>query len=158
MKCSCGADLLVDDEDFPRLSTYYWTCSNGSVYTHINVNGSKSAISMASSVIGLDEGELPDHKDLNIHNNQKSNLRIATRAQNNANSKLRKDNKSGFKGVHFHKRTQKWIRCIRIDGILSTKQFKTAEEAAHDYDKLARQVFGEFARLNFPEPNERGVK
>src|SRR4051812_10516942 len=48
-------------------------------------------------------GEWPDpfvdHRDLNKHNNIWTNLREATKSQNQANIGLIKSNKSGFKGV-----------------------------------------------------------
>lgn len=49
-----------------------------------------------------------DHINMVRDDNRISNLREATRLQNSRNKKIRKDNSSGMKGVHFHKSTRKW--------------------------------------------------
>ncbi len=79
-------------------------------------------------------------------------MRSASVGQNNANQGTRSDNKSGYKGVSFHAQRRKWRADIR-DG---NKQrhlgvFAEKREAARAYDVAAKQVFGEFAVLNFPE-------
>jgi hypothetical protein len=51
---------------------------------------------------------LIDHIDGNPGNNKWINIRSATVKQNLENQALRKDNKSGFRGVSWHKKTQKW--------------------------------------------------
>jgi hypothetical protein len=50
-----------------------------------------------------------DHIDGNPRNNNIQNLREATHQQNSFNTKLRKDNTSGFKGVSFNKVSNKWV-------------------------------------------------
>lgn len=55
--------------------------------------------------------ELPlivDHKDNNPLNNAIDNLRGANHAENRQNAKIRKDNKSGTKGVSFDKTHGVW--------------------------------------------------
>ncbi len=61
-------------------------------------------------------GYLPkfiDHIDNNKLNNKIENLREATVQQNNCNTKLRKDNTSGIKGVH--KVQKKWLVRVQIN-------------------------------------------
>lgn len=60
-------------------------------------------------------GYLPgvvDHIDNNPCNNKIDNLRECTVSQNMMNSRIRKDNKSGVKGVSLDKRSNRW--CVRI--------------------------------------------
>lgn len=53
-----------------------------------------------------------DHIDGNKQNNKIENLRGCTKAENSWNSKKHFDNKSGVKGVYFHKKSNKWMaRC-----------------------------------------------
>lgn len=104
-----------------------------------------------------------DHKDGNGLNNQRENLRRATISQNNANK--RATGNSSFLGVHYKiyknkKRKDgtrssaefpKWYSSIRINGKSKfIGHFPTEEEAARAYDFKAKEVHGEFARLNFP--------
>ena len=63
-------------------------------------------------------GYLPkiiDHIDGNKSNNNIYNLREASNKQNIQNSKLRKDNKSGIKGVYWYPSRNKWLVQLRID-------------------------------------------
>jgi hypothetical protein len=89
-----------------------------------------------------------DHIDGNITNNHVSNLRWATRAENSANSKITNRNTSGFKGVCFDKRTNKWKAQISINSkIKHIGLFDTPEEAYEAYKKAATEFHGEFARF-----------
>lgn len=87
-----------------------------------------------------------DHEDRNPLNNRRSNLRLATRTQNNCNQGVRKDNSSGFKGVRWVENEQRWIARIRIDGKRKTLgRFKSAEAAHEAYIAAASELHGEFA-------------
>lgn len=88
-----------------------------------------------------------DHKDLNKSNNKWENLREATSNQNKYNVKARSNNSSGFKGVSFDKRTQKWVAQITINGKnRGLGRFKTPEEASVAYNLEANKHHGEFER------------
>lgn len=87
-------------------------------------------------------GEL-DHADGSRDSNGINNLRPATRSQNNANAARRRDNKSGFKGVHFHGPRQRFIARVQNRHL---GYFDAAEEAAAAYKAEANATFGEFAK------------
>jgi hypothetical protein len=60
---------------------------------------------------------------------------------------------SQFKGVSWHKRGGKWMAMITRDGKVRYLGLHAREEdAARAYDCAARDLFGEHARLNFPDP------
>jgi hypothetical protein len=86
-----------------------------------------------------------DHIDRNRLNNKIENLRLATRSQNRANSKLHSNSTTGFKGVHktpsgkFQARISDGTR-KRYIGL-----FDSAEEAAEAYKFVAKELHGEFA-------------
>ena len=100
------------------------------------------------------EGESVDHVNGNPLDNRKENLRVCTMSQNLANQKLRKDSTSGFKGVSKNQsKTNPWRAYINRKDGKKTKQyhlglFKTPEEAARAYNEKAKELFGDFAKLN----------
>lgn len=88
-----------------------------------------------------------DHKDTIRTHNWISNLRPATRTQNNANTPRRRDNTSGLKGVTYISRDHIWRAQISIGGKQTyLGSFKTAEAAHAAYCKAAAEIFGKFAR------------
>jgi hypothetical protein len=96
----------------------------------------------------LVKGEYVDHINGDGLDNRRSNLRLATKAQNQRNQRLRRDNKSGFKGVCWDNRAKKWRALIRFNGKQKTLgYFDTPEEAYEAYCAAAIELHGEFARL-----------
>ena len=90
-----------------------------------------------------------DHYDGNSLNNRRVNLRPCTQGENTCNQKRRKDNISGYKGVGFHKKAQKWRSRVCYQGReIAVGYFDTPEEAAFAYNVKARELHGEFAKLN----------
>lgn len=64
---------------------------------------------------------------------------------------LRKDNSSGYVGVYWYKNSR-WACAIRFKyKRIHIGYFDTAEEAARAYDAKARELYGDNARLNFPQ-------
>ena len=90
--------------------------------------------------------EFIDHKNQNKKDNRIENLREATKAQNNENQKLNKTNKSGFKGVSWQKKNNKWAAYISVNNKTKNLGLYETPESAHEaYCKAAKQQFGEFA-------------
>jgi hypothetical protein len=96
-------------------------------------------------------GEWPDkdidHINGKIADNRIANLRLATASQNQANVGLRTDNKSGLKGVSFHRVTGKWSATIQHQGRrIHLGLFTTPDAASSSYNEAALSLRGEFAR------------
>jgi hypothetical protein len=87
-----------------------------------------------------------DHINRDKQDNRISNLREATRTQNQAN--LFKTNKSGFKGVHMRPSGTFYAHIGNNGKQHYIGSYKTANEAAIAYNKKAIELFGEFAALN----------
>ena len=86
-----------------------------------------------------------DHIDGNKSNNEIKNLRAATTIQNQQNARRRKDNVSGIKGVHLHKKTGKWCAQLKVNGKPKHLGLFSEPEAARKAVEMARQQFhGEF--------------
>ena len=106
---------------------------------------------MAREILGLAPGDLrtADHIDRDPLNNQRSNLRIATRSQNLVN-RGKWGKRSKFIGVKPHR-----LRFQAYIGNGSTRRhigsFVTEEQAARARDAAAVSTYGEFASLNFQQ-------
>lgn len=145
-----GSIALVDDADFDWLSKFNWHQMDGyarAVKPHRK--GETKKFFFMHNLILMEEGMKTDHIDGNRLNNQRQNLRACTISQNGMNRGLAWNNKSGFKGVSWHKASRKWCAQLKVMG--ESKLYKTfddIQEAAHAYNKAAIQYFGEFAVLN----------
>ncbi|RJP45482.1 HNH endonuclease [Candidatus Parcubacteria bacterium] len=98
-------------------------------------------------------GEWPpheiDHINLDKLDNRWRNLRLATGSQNQANKSLYSNNRSGAKGVGWHRRSRKWRAFIQKNGFqIHLGCFSAFEDARRAYEAAAEQLHGEFARTN----------
>ncbi len=149
-----GFKAIVDDEDYDELVRYKWCYNNGYAVRNARING-KSIIILMHRVVMKTPDELEvDHEDGNELNNQKYNLRNCLHAINNQNKKIYSNNTSGYKGVHFFIKTQKWLAYIKINNKrIHLGYFFDILDAARAYDVAAIKYFGEFAKLNFNRSN-----
>lgn len=95
-------------------------------------------------------GEWPqqlDHENCIKSDNRWSNIRLATFAQNNYNKKRQANNTSGYKGVHFHRKTGMWRATIGENGnFRHIGLFWDKEEAYKAYCEALMQIANSFAR------------
>lgn len=153
---SRGYVALVDDEDYARVMAagpWYANCRDQWTYGQHNVRqpgGRWRTEALHIFITGL---RRVDHINGNGLDNTRANLRYATPAQNAANARQRRDSTSGFKGVHRNgPRGLPWRAQIAKGGKKRhLGLFESAEIAARAYDAAALELFGEFARLNFPQ-------
>lgn len=144
-----GEEAIVSLEDVENVCAFRWRCSlegyavrnEGTAQTP-----SFAHISMHRQVMGFPEGVEVDHRNRNRLDNRRTNLRLASNGEQADNASLRSDNKSGYKGVIWHKRDCVWIaytqhrkRRIQIG------RFTSVEEAAEAYRSTIVNLKGEFA-------------
>lgn len=142
----------VDDSDYEYLNQFKWyarKCKK-TFYAErsIKVNGKFTNQSMHTLIMNTPEGMEVDHVDHIGLNCQRLNMRICTHSQNCMNRINRGLTK--YKGVCYNGSR---VRCVIY---LRKKQihlgyFKTEIEAAKAYDSKAKELFGEYANLNFKE-------
>lgn len=148
-----GLFTFVDDEDFESLSPFKWYAYK-SCNTHYaarkastDTNGNRCLIHMHRVIINAHAGLICDHIDGNGLNNMRTNLRIATKAENAYNQSKHSNNSSGYKGVDWHKRSGKWQAQIMINYKKKWLGYYMTPEAAHNaYCAASTRLHGEFAR------------
>jgi hypothetical protein len=88
-----------------------------------------------------------DHRDGDTINNRPDNLRDITNATNSRNAKMRSDNTSGFTGVNWNTRYNKWVARISINGKMKyLGSFDSIEEA-----KISRESAIETFNIENPK-------
>lgn len=143
---------VVDDEDYEYLNQWKWHYSHGYAVRAEIVNNKQIKIYLHRFILGNPVKSEVDHINNNKLDDRKSNLRKASRTQNTTNKTLQSNNTSGYKGVSFDKHSNKWHSYIRTDGYrINLGRFENIKDAAIEYDKKAKELFGEYAKLNFPE-------
>lgn len=97
-------------------------------------------------------GEWPasiiDHKNMDRADNRWENLRLATKSTNAANSKLRVDNTSGHKGIHFLDWLGKWVVYVGSRPNNYVGVYFELSDAIRARDEASRKRYGEFARAS----------
>ncbi len=138
----------VDDLDFANLNQYKWYLSKIGYVCHSHyINGKRVLWYIHKQILNPNPGFFCDHINRDKTDNQRSNLRICTFSQNNANRV--QSNKTGFKGLGWHNRNQRWQVYLKKNGKpYYGGQFKTIKEAAQKYNELALKLHGSFAILN----------
>jgi hypothetical protein len=149
------ARATVNDGDFESLATFEWFLADKAACVYrVKVDGSLEP--MSHTILGRPPGgNMWDHRNGNVCDNRRENLRLASEAQNSRNRRKISSARHRFKGVW--KKANHWEAYICIDGKRTYLGcFATEQEAAEAYDRAARQHYGEFACVNFPAPGERG--
>lgn len=145
--------FIVDAENEAEFMRYRWSLSKRGYPVRYE---NRRAIFAHHVVCPMQIDWDVDHRFGNKLDARRENLRLCRHHQNSSNTKLRTTNSSGYKGVTLSQkslnpnRAIRWMGKITHKGINYTRYFDTPEQAANWYDKMAIELFGEFARLNFP--------
>lgn len=150
-----GEIAVVDEEDYEWLNQWKWCVLKGK-YTFYAMRitekkGTQFSFLMHREILGLEKGDgiVTDHKNRNGCDNRKSNLRIATIAINNHNSRLQRNNTSGYRGVSWKKDKKKWKAYLMVNNKqVHLGYFDDPLTAALEYDKRVREIRDIYASTN----------
>lgn len=142
---------IVDDEDYDFIASMKWSVSRSDqISERWYASRSRSSVTtyMHRLIAGAQQGVQVDHMNGDSLDNRRANLRFASQSQNNANARFKRG-VSGLRGVYlergtFRAQVNEHGRTVHIGN------FTTATEAAFARDRAARNLYGEFATLNFP--------
>ncbi len=140
---------LIDIDDLEKVRNYHWYLNKkGCVATNDLDKYSKE---LHRHIMDYPEGMIVNHINRDKLDNRKCNLRICTNSEHSHNkSSVKSNSKTGFKGIAPCLYKAK----IQKDGVTyQLGKFYTKELAAMAYDRKAIELFGEYARTNFPIEN-----
>jgi hypothetical protein len=148
---SNGAFAYVDEADYEIVSPFRWHEHDGYARTWIRTKGGRYRVYMHRLIMGTPKGKITDHVNRNRLDNRRANLRIIDVANNNRNrGPIRKKNRR-YKGVRKH--GNKWQAAIKSGRtVFKLGTFPDEESAAQAYDGMAKELFGDYAFLNLPQP------
>lgn len=142
---------IVNLSDYCELSKYSWYAKLGSdkkrFYAVRNIPKGKgqATVRMHQALTG---NKSTDHKNGVSLDNRRSNLRSCTASQNGANRGRHSSNKSGFKGVSFHKATNKFQAQICFHRkVIFLGIFDDPRVAHEAYKQAASRLYGEFVKF-----------
>jgi hypothetical protein len=144
-----GAYAVVDKKDYQWLSRFNWHATGRPKQLYATTYTSdRKYVHMHTMILGSTK---PDHANGNSLDNRRRNLRPATSAQNSYN-RGKHGRSSRYIGVCRDIKRNKWIAQIKCAAkrVRLIKRFDNEIDAAKWRDKKAIEIFGEFARLNYP--------
>lgn len=125
--------VLIDKEDWDKIKNIKWCLKKDkeNFYVHGVIEGKRKNFKMIllhRLITNATPGQIIDHINRNTLDNRKCNLRIVTFQQNSYNTRIFKNNTSGYKGVY--KSGKKWVAKIRYNNkLIHIGSFNTKESA-----------------------------
>lgn len=151
-----GYEAVIDAEDVPLVEGRNW-CAFVNARRRTVYAGYRARVEKGRSrnfylhrlLLNAPEDMQADHIDCDGLNNRRSNLRLASHAENIHNQRGHADSLSGVKGVTWSKVSQKWMAQIRVDGKNRCLGFfADKHEAGAAYAKASAEARGSFGRVS----------
>lgn len=142
-----GRFFLIDAIDYEEVSKYLWHIDGNGYVVNIRIGLlHRFLMDCGTNII--------DHVNRDRLDNRRSNLRICNQRENTMNCTKRKRNTTGYKGVYFDKRRDKYYARLQSYGrTINLGYFNSPVDAAKAYDVAAIKSAGKFAYTNFPREN-----
>lgn len=134
--------FFFDLEDYNLLKDYYWYI-NSQGYPCTRRNGVD--ILMHRLILDVSENDSVDHIEHNTYDNRKEKMRVVTHDKNMLNKNVYKNNTSGYHGVTWNKRDQKWVVRIQINkSQVELGRFNDKDVAVSVRKDAEKEYYGEF--------------
>lgn len=137
--------FYVSIEDYSKIKDICWI-KNDDGYI---ISGDGDRIHRV--ITGCPDDKLVDHigGEETRNDNRRSNLRIATHSQNSQNACLHSNNTSGYTGVTWDKRNNKWIAQIKLNyKNIFLGRYKNIDDAIKARQEAEEIYFGEWSYRN----------
>ncbi|GHU69151.1 hypothetical protein FACS1894184_12630 [Clostridia bacterium] len=146
VKCTAnttGSFFLFDVEDYDRVVGYNWRMSE---YGYVSCWKDNEVVKLHRLLLDAPVNLFVDHINGCPNDCRKDNLRLVTPHENAFNTRLYKNNKTGYKGVFWHERMRRFQASIRFSGKhIHLGFYDSPLDAAHAYNNAASTYFGEYA-------------
>lgn len=142
-----GQSFIFDKSDFEIVAKHKWSVDK---YGYVISGTGKECVKLHRLLFENPENTVVDHINGRPWDCRRSNLRLASQQQNTQNSAMPKSNTTGYKGVCFDKKRNKFMASIHPNRqTVFLGYYDSPYEAALAYDRAAFCYYGEFARPNF---------
>lgn len=148
-----GRITLIDDDDVPCVMARGWSAHLENSSLCYVYSTDQPIRKLHRLLLNAPVGVQVDHIDRDGLNNSRSNLRLATAAENNHNRGPSRHARSAYKGVWLHMQSGLYGGVVKgPDGHrYSIGYYKSEREAARSHDAIARHFRSDFAFLNLPD-------
>ena len=142
----------VDIKDLDKVKDFKWftkkSYKSNNYYVYSHLTGNKKLL-LHRFLLNITDSKLcVDHINGDTLDNRRCNLRIATKGENNRNAKKNKRGKTLYKGVIIRPSGRYGVYIQYNNKPLCLGTYDDIKTAAEVYNKKAKEIFGEFARLN----------
>jgi hypothetical protein len=146
INCNFVGFSIIDLDDVDKVKEYKWGLSSkGYVITYIG----DSCLLLHRLIMNCSNKMTVDHINHNTLDNRKINLRICSHSQNHMNKDIYITNKSGYKGVCWNNKENKWRAYISINKKqINLGMYVNIEDAKKARKEAEEKYFGEFAYRN----------
>lgn len=141
-----GESFYFDLEDYDKIKKFYWENNHGYATAREYNSDNIKYVYMHRLIVDARDDEIVDHIDRNRLNNIKNNLRLTDDTGNARNASISKNNTSGYTGVTFDKKRNKWIAQIVVNyNNITIGRFNDKEDAIKARLRAEVKYFGKFA-------------
>ena len=153
-------EAIIDAADLPLVGgkRWCWSGKRPGQPGQVVISGKDTTLRLRQVIVGVSGTERRvGHRNGDPLDCRRENLFVRSRQEQGRGAKKKalyagRPSSSRYKGVCFEKWTGKWRAAIVVDGkALRLGRFRDELAAAEAYEEAARELFGEHARLNFPE-------